>query len=507
MTAGILIIVSIGPQDVYITGNPQITFFKIMYRRHTNFSTEPIPQYFSDNIQFGKKSSCILSKNGDLIHRMYVVLVLPKIVQFVNDDGSTDNITKFAWRRYIGYQVIKNIEIEIGNQKIDKHYGEWLYILHELFEKTEKKIDSMIGNMKILTDYSNGKESYTLYIPLKFWFCRMPGNALPLVSLTYNDVKINLELTNFYDCCLITPTYYIQIAENLVSFEDYEYIEQNIDGVISIGEFSYFDPINKYLYYRKISIHTFKAYTSTGDVTMDNHLNNKYVITGKKTNHVVHPLPDMTEKYYEYNKLSYNDIKITSCYLLVDYIFLDQEERLKFSKKNHEYLIDQLQYVGQYKIEGINRTIKIGTDQLIKYIVWVGQQYFVSLGDSFNYTDDYQIEDDKYVGTNLIKSSTLLFNGHERLSFRKSEYYNWVQPYQHFYKSPKEGLNVYSFFLLGNDLQPSGSCNMSKIDNVSLKVSMSPNINFSNYANIRIYSQRYNILKIVYGYCGIVFTN
>ena len=109
MGGGLIQLVAYGIQDIYISGDPQITFFKVVYKRHTNFSIEPIRQYFSTSLDFGKSSSCTIARHGDLITKMYLVVNLPFIPSF----KETDNIKKFAWAKKIGYVIIKTIEIEI----------------------------------------------------------------------------------------------------------------------------------------------------------------------------------------------------------------------------------------------------------------------------------------------------------------------------------------------------------------------------------------------------------
>ena len=179
MGGGLLQLVAYGAQDVYLTGNPQITFFKVVYRRHTNFSMESIEQTFNGSADFGKRVTCQISRNGDLIHRMYLQATLPAA------DGNNAQ-----WTQYVGLALIKNVEIEIGGQRIDKHYSEWMYIWNDLALPTGKRAgyDHMVG--KFLPVES---EATTLYVPLEFWFCRNPGLALPLIALQYHEVKVNME--------------------------------------------------------------------------------------------------------------------------------------------------------------------------------------------------------------------------------------------------------------------------------------------------------------------------
>ena len=220
MTGATIQLVAKGVQDIFITKDPQITYFKIVYRRHTNFSLEAIPQYFTHQPDFGKKYSCTISQNGDLVGKTHLVVTLPKIKQYLMEDGNIDPLVKFAWVKKLGYVLIKSIEIEIGGQLIDRQYGEWLNIISELFiRKADNGIDKMIGNIEKLTSYSSTKDNYTLYIPLQFWFCRNPSLSLPILCLHHSDVKINIELNDFENCYILTPTHYIEVEDELVGDE------------------------------------------------------------------------------------------------------------------------------------------------------------------------------------------------------------------------------------------------------------------------------------------------
>jgi len=515
MGGGLIQLVAYGPQDMFLTKDPQITFFKVVYRRHTNFSSEPIPQNFTHTPGFGKKVTCILSKNGDLIEKMYLMTILPEVPQFLDDAGNVDNVTKFAWVRKIGYALVSSIEIEIGGTLIDRHYGEWLNIWNELTGPADRGIANMIGDTKILTDFTNGKQAYQLYIPLQFWFCRENGLALPIVCLQHNDIKINLELNSLENCYITTPTHYITINQDLVNFKQFEYIEQTVNGVKASGIFTYYDVVTNRMYYLRISRNEFQSIQDSTLVSStaisaatSSVANQQYLITGLTTGFKTMPQVNTTETVNSLPNLK--SLELQQCFLLVNYIYLDSEERVRFSQGKNEYLIQQLQFVSNKVVESTNRSIKLNLAHPCTVVVWVGQQQYLvdtNNNDLFNYTDDYKRNaDGSLVGKNLITSGTILLNGQERLSVRDTSYFNWVQPFQHFSFAPNEGINVYSFSIYPEILQPSGSCNMTKIDDILLQVSMSNIINFSNQANVRCYGLNYNILRITHGLGGLVFT-
>ena len=175
MGGGLLQLVAYGAQDVYLTGNPQITFFKVVYRRHTNFAIEAIGQTFNGTPGYGNRVTCQISRNGDLVHRMYLSLKVADATSLC---------------AFYGLRVINYVEIEIGGQKIDKHYSHWLYVWNELSLPKSKRdgYNKMVGQAG-----GTGYNGNTLYVPLEFWFCRNVGLALPLIALQYHEVKINIQ--------------------------------------------------------------------------------------------------------------------------------------------------------------------------------------------------------------------------------------------------------------------------------------------------------------------------
>ena len=195
MGGGLLQLVAYGAQDVYLTGNPQITFFKVVYRRHTNFSLESIQQTFNGKFDWGSRVTCQISRNGDLVHKMYVEVELEKLVDKPND-FITANVNRYV--NYIGHRLLKSVEVEIGGQRIDKQYSHWMYIWNELSLNVGKKdgYGEMIGADSDMTSFENNK----VYVPLEFWFCRNIGLALPLIALQYHEVKVNIEIETFNNC-------------------------------------------------------------------------------------------------------------------------------------------------------------------------------------------------------------------------------------------------------------------------------------------------------------------
>jgi hypothetical protein len=181
-------LVAYGAQDVYLTGNPQITFFKVVYRRHTNFSIEAMEQPFQGASGFGKKCTANIQRNADLIGATFLKVS-------VSGSGSCG---KWAWVPRLGHALIDEVSVMIGGTQVDRQTGNFMNIYYELCSKHYEScgFDNMIGNTAHMTTLSDGDKNATLFIPLQFWFNRNPGLALPLIALQYHDVRVNVAFAS-----------------------------------------------------------------------------------------------------------------------------------------------------------------------------------------------------------------------------------------------------------------------------------------------------------------------
>jgi hypothetical protein len=195
MPGATLQLTAYGAQDIYLTGNPQITYFKFIYRRHSNFSIESVNIYDNTDITMGSNIIIKIPLNGDLLSSVFLE------VNLIADVSATS---------YYGYQLINNIDFEIGNQLIDRQYGEWMSIWCDLTYNTDKSQ---------MLDYMISDPNDTLYIPLQFWFCRNPGLSIPLISLQYTECRLIIRFKN---------TNEIVGSPNITSFKvyaDYFYLD------------------------------------------------------------------------------------------------------------------------------------------------------------------------------------------------------------------------------------------------------------------------------------------
>ena len=244
MGGGLMQLVAYGAQDIYLTGNPQITFFKVVYRRHTNFSMEAIEQTLNGTPEFDGNVDCTISRNGDLIHKMYVEFNVGEVL------GNT----AAAVHANVGHTILKEMELEIGGQRIDKHYSHWLTTWNELtdhnptgskmtllaaagipleqvggsigtstssLEPTEyqKMSFNHIGVAALEIDTKTNTPS--AYVPLQFWFCRNVGLALPLIALQYHEVKLKIKFCPDTDIAVTAG----KSLQNIKLWVDYIYLD------------------------------------------------------------------------------------------------------------------------------------------------------------------------------------------------------------------------------------------------------------------------------------------
>ena len=360
MGGGLMQLVAYGAQDVYLTGNPQITFWKVTYRRYTNFAIESIEQTFNGQADFGRRVTCIISRNGDLAYRTYLQITLPEINQLMGNAASVSsgrNSVYARWLDFPGEQLIAQVEVEIGGQRIDRQYGDWMHIWNQLTMTSEQQRGyfKMIGNttqLTFITDPSfadvdgpcdstaprqvcaprNALPETTLYVPFQFWFCTNPGLALPLIALQYHEVKINLDLRPIDECLWAVTSLSCNTTQGLPN-----------------------SPLNQ----RNVGT----PVTAT---------------------------------------IAYNQ-SLVAASLYVDYVFLDTDERRRFAQNPHEYLITQLQFTGDESVGSSSNKIKLNFNHPVKELIWVVQpdqnvDYCSSLlcdatlfkvlgAQPFNYTD------------------------------------------------------------------------------------------------------------------------
>ena len=557
-------LVAYGAQDVYLTGNPQITFFKVVYRRHTNFSIEAIEQTFNGTASFGKKASVHITRNGDLITNMYLLAQLPEVVY----DGTDYERTRFAWIRRVGHAFIDNVEIEIGGSRIDKQYGDWLTIWQELTLPSEQDdgYAKMIGDVPELTELQTPTEdnsvltpAYRLYVPLQFWFNRNDGLALPLIALQYHEVRVHFEFRDVNELTVhtdnINPRSLVGDVDDALLLVDYIYLDTEerrrfaqvsheylieqlqFTGSEAVSSTSgkyrlNFNHPSKALYWamklgQYRSGQKFLAYRAFDwDAAVVDAA--KALIVGQysidESGQVVDPDDDSA---YDDEVMNLVDPKTglaventdgatvkrynpanTECdpYFQVsgveDYYYKVCGFARFFEEDGNFFLFDAVVTETTLTIEDLSRP--------------VGRADYDNRNNYARNRDVCVYQWDNY-GLNLdgsgnpVIEALLQLNGHDRFDRRDGNYFNYVQPYQHFPNTPADGINVYSFALNPVDHQPSGTANFSRIDNTILQLQFTPTDDFraavDDTTEVCIYTVNYNVLRIMSGMGGLAYSN
>jgi len=518
-------LVAYGAQDIYLSGNPQITFFKVVYRRHTNFSMESIEQTFSGAADFGKKVTCTISRNGDLINRVWLQVTLPQVATA----GSTQS---FRWLNWIGHVLIKNVEVEIGGQRIDKHYGDWLHIWNELTQTAghQSGYARMVGNVPRLTQVISGNAGTvdsnnpcdstacipqtTIYVPLQFWFCRNPGLALPLIALQYHEVKINLEFRAASECYWANGSVTRPALVSAALWVDYIYLDT--DERRRFAQVSH-----EYL---------IEQLQFTGDESV-NSVSNKIKLN---FNHPCKELVWVVQPDSNVDSVATDAVGGPQWFNYTDrvdesYFSGTPQDPLGGGMGGASSLVGNFPYSlpltggvpsskqsGQTSPSGLQNLINIANsgDGTLNTNDGVGTTGIDALNfndllnagtNSTAWRSNLRVFD---YGHNPTATAKLQLNGHDRFAEREGSYFNYVQPYQHHENCPATGICVYSFGLKPEEHQPSGTCNFSRIDNATLHLTLTANtVKGSRSAKVRVYALNYNVLRIMSGMGGLAYSN
>jgi len=501
MTAGVILLGAYGKIDMFISYKPQITFFKAVFKRHTYFSQELIDQYFITSPNFDTQTSCIVFNNADLISDLYLAVSLPAIPQSFNFNTSTiDKEVAYKWIDYIGFNLIKSINIEISNKVIQTIDSDWLYNYYNLYGfrhrnsdgDHERSIKKLVGQVPSLVEYSDKKEMYNLIIPIPFWFCTSPGLALPLNALNFSEVKINLQISRQDDVLLNGPTNYVKVYESVCFFKKYEYIYQ---GSNTIGIFFYFDAEKKLLYFNTIQGNFVPSVLSIEKELVNGFQHNNLI--RNSDNFFIKPIDNVQNKKILVKSI----LNLSSCKLVANYIYLENSERIKFYKSTHQYLIEQQQYYLNTNIISYNNRLLLNFVNPCFELIWY-LRYNNNLKNKILYVTTDNADGS---GSSLIKKCGLVFNGNDILSKRNHDFTEIVELFTSHTNTKLKGISVYRFGLNPEINQPSGSCNMSRIEKAYLDIVTSPNISYTNKATLKIIARGYNILQISNGTIQILF--
>ena len=501
--AGLLELVAHGIQDIYLIGNPQITFFKTVYKRHTNFSMEAYQLSYDATPTWGSKTTFTISRYADLMHTMIVETDLPQIFGKTTSDplwgGPATDFDKgqgsISWVNNTGHAIATYYDITIGRQLIDRQYSEWMEIWTQLSQSESKKrgLDLMLNrNSELIVNPG----PFTTYTPLQFWFCRNIGLALPLIALQYHDVQLEVNFRPLNQMYTFgTNNYYSATSDGTNILKVYK-LYSNTPNLSNTSK-------AKIVVFPDGSQYFIDPVATIGGIGQDGTIGSPYLLTMVRNIPVGYTTSTIYIKPNGVIDTAFNT-NISEVRLYVDYIYLDTIEQREFANAKHRYLIEQVQFSGAQSITANTTTNKfILTFNLpIKELFWVTQLDSVYLtNDLFNYSNTV---DPIVPQNNIVASAQIYINGIERFSIRTGNYFRLIQPYQKHTRSPNGFIYIYSFSVKPEEHQPSGCSNFSKIDTKEIYLNIVPNLGSTQ---LRVYGLNYNILRIMSGMGGIAFSS
>lgn len=519
MPGGYFQLIAQGPADLYLTGNPSISFFKFVYRRYTQFSMELINLPYNSIPSFtptqSTEAKCKVDRNGDLIHDCYVIYDLPAI--YTND-------IPFAWVDSIGNKIIEETSIKANGQNIDRQFGEFMKIYSDLTLPVDKKVkyDNMVNgpNSIINTAFPIDDLTYPaipskrLYIPLPFWFCKNSGQSLPLIALQYTEMRIDIIFTRL--------NYLFRIGNPGVSPDEL------FNGTnLSDENIAFRDAL---------------------------------LLEGWDQTNVIFRFAKNWDQYSA---------------ILGNYVYLGEDERKKFAQTSHEYLITQLQRRVYLGLSRGPSQLDLVMNWPVKELIWfLRKEEAYKTNSWFNFTDNdcpdllnnvkdirnflvttclqeyinsdtcdcsgnglkqlknlsanfseilnnkfdlifstkslSTINTSKWDYYSIMQDAKLIFNGHDRFEERLNTYFENQQVYKYHTGRGARGLYVYSFSLKPERDQPSGSCNMSRIDKQQFLINIFNTDNApkdTDKFDLHMFGINYNVFRIMGGIGNLVFSN
>lgn len=439
-----------------------------VYRRHTNFAIESIEQVFNGEANFGKRVQATIARNGDLINQIFLEVELPALqTSYLTDPtGGTGDYDQLAYANSIGHVLIKNVEVEIGGQQIDKHYGEWLEIWDELTQTAEKQagFNQMIGKQQAdigLKNTANLKK--LLFIPLMFWFNCNPGLSLPLIALQYHEVKITIEFRPVLECLVALKN-------------DGSRITSGNNGIPGNG----------------------------------------FVLSSEGRSNINFTYAQLWVDYVYLDTEERRRFAQESHEYLIEQLQMTGVETIAFQEnKNFQYRMN-FNHPTKELVWVFQRSVNAPAGGNVAANDWY----------NFSTSDPGEVEQVPYTGDIMDQerdSNNILLNGKDRFTKRSSLYFRLVQPWQRHTRVPSKHIYVYSFGLRPEEHQPSGTLNFSRIDNAQLVYRLSNNTFVPPYhaatspygdvfsstatGTLTVYAKNYNVLRILSGMGGLAYSN
>jgi Large eukaryotic DNA virus major capsid protein/Major capsid protein N-terminus len=475
MAGGLMQLVAYGAQDVYLTGQPKVTFFQAVYKRHTNFAMENIQQTVNGTPSNSGRVSVTIARNGDLVGNMYVSL-LPATANLTSNNTVFDT-------NWIAERALADIEMTIGGQRIDKHYQTWWRLYAELFlGESDKYSWGKMTTSSCSAANAGGAASLNgnqgrVFLPLLFFFNRNPGLYLPLIALQYHEVRLDFDLTSYYSSYFGTD---FQVWANYV----------------------YLDTEERRRFAQK---------------------GHEYLIE-----QVQHTGGDSTTSSYD----SFQLIRLSFNHPVKEFVWCYTNPNAS-ATANLNALWNFCTGTGNVQVTCNTAVFVNSNNYILPHLTGVPHLYFapngaapglfsgllpansgVGVANTYSWIEEcYPSSYNNASGgpglyeTGPLNQFKIILNGQDRFKEQLGKYFNQYQPYQYHSGTPYPGIYCYSFALQPEEHQPTGTCNFSRIDNAQVAVSIKAGGISGAAPTQKLFAVNYNILRIQSGMGGLAFSN
>eukprot|EP00891_Asterochloris_glomerata_P005729 jgi/Astpho2/5729/Aster-02258 len=558
---GLLQLVSVGSQNVYLNSNPSITFFRSVYRRYTNFATEAIAQTFNGSPGFDRKISAQISRNGDLVTDLILEVTLPALKSSYTGPGtgtgtltdSSGNDIYVHWVNSVGHAFVKSAEFEVGGQRInfvgsssDKTYGEVLEIEDETMQTAEKQD----GYGRMVGKFDNDSVALEVdpavaggYRPVDRPDVPFNKKLIYSGSRDQKNSETALQRLSQKQQCRSDET--MEAVSSFSKWRAMQLTRNRVNKVLRRLKFQKPEKTSELLgchssiltLWLRFQFGSTMSWSNMGthwhvdhviplrlfDMTDDKqrhiacHWTNTRPVTElvrmylkNSTSHTIAPYPTDASKIQDMT----GSVPQCNINLYATYVYLSQEERKRMAQTASEFLITQTQFTGA---ETYNATtagtaenkIRLNLNHPVKALYWTimkdsSEHVGPAFGLPFAWGEQIFSDPAQPVGQDLMTGGKLVLNGHDRFSPRKGSYFRLVEPYYAHVRIPRRHVYVYSFALKAGEHQPSGTCNFSRIDNAFFNIVLAPSPTTTPVPRtIAFYGKNYNVFRVISGMGGL----
>ena len=508
--------------------------------RYTNFSIETVQVSFDGSVSFDSKTPAhaTLDKTGDLISKIVLVINLQQLT----------STKKWGYVDKIGHAIIDNVSIDIGSTQMDIRYNDWIDIYQSITrDKSQKEnYNIMIGNIPSLKNLSYSHDGYSLFIPLEFWTGKLTSSAFPVCALfSYNTFNININFRDAADCInyfgttapsnnevpIIASAYflvdyvYLETEErNLFITNNHNYLIEVVDrmtttlsAITTKIDLNFNKPTKYMVWYAQLNKYSsrskFMSWATDDDweAARNEFAKLVWLITRYGLTNTNPPTINFGTQYVNIGTqpaaiVGGNALLLTlaaKVSAIILFATIDGSDSIANATTDNVALISN-----NITFEDMSTVIN-----LFQTSATAAQLNFLNLHtnniiDIFNYGNFINRSD------NPIINSSFQLNGKNRFQERDGYFYNYLQPYYYFKNSPADGVNIYTFSLNPEDIQPSGTINLGNVDSKNLIVSLGKYnnsydsyLNYFGSGNIRIFALGYNNLNVAKGQAALSYNS